>query len=112
MVITDAVAIALLSAKPTCSGTAAQFTPAGLQDHAQIKAFTAPTRFSQSDYAEKHKRAGLLENTAARGAKPSWSPAKDKCDQIRERKQMQTQLHAHTPHNTRVSSLARNTTIP
>lgn len=27
---------------------------------------------------------------AARGAKPSWSPAKDKCDQIRERQQMPT----------------------
>lgn len=59
--ITDAVAIALLSAEPTCSGTAAQFTPAGLQDHAQIKAFAAPTRFRNQTTLRNHEQAGALE---------------------------------------------------
>ncbi len=59
--ITDAVAIALPSAEPTCSGTAVQFTPAGLQDHAQIKAFTAPMRFHNRTTLRNHERAGVLE---------------------------------------------------
>ncbi len=45
--------------------------------------------------------------TAARGAKTSWSPAKDKCDQISVHKQMPIQLHAHTPHNTRCQLIGK-----
>lgn len=59
--ITDAEAIALLSAEPTCSGTAAQFTPAGLQDHAQIKAFVAPAHFRNWTALRNREQAGVLE---------------------------------------------------
>lgn len=108
----------------------ALFTSTGLQDHAQIKAFAAPSHSGNQTALRNHERGEQLcwkrcsflssvhlilysslciavyrlvtktfrhpiASAAARGAKPSWSPAKNKCDQIRECKQMPTQLQAH-----------------
>jgi len=122
-VITDAVAIALLSAKPTCSGT--ELHTSRLLDYRIMHRLKhrAQTALRNHERGEQlcWKRCSLLSSVhlilyssrciavyrlvtktvrhpivsaAGRGAKPSWNPAKDKCDRIRECKQTPTRLQA------------------